>query len=302
MSYLTIPVIFLAIGYKFDEDKARRDPISSAQSLIVSTLVPYLLLSFVFLAANGLSTNGERTLLYGDPSSLGTIAQVLWFLPALLIAELVFETIILTLPRYRFLPIFLLGFIGASLPSALPWQLQAALLSLPLLFIGFAFGRTPLHHIEEGPLTLLMGAGMMSAAAIVIGPASFRTYTPIGYALFLIGSVGGGLVLMQLGRWFSRIDSRPMADLFHMFARHIAIIPSCTVSFAMLVAYLHPAGTGIYFLIATLFVGIMLSLCLCWCVDRIWPHIPSLRREKSAPAAMSPLFHVPVTSGPNEKK
>ncbi|OPY32601.1 MAG: hypothetical protein A4E32_01183 [Methanomassiliicoccales archaeon PtaU1.Bin124] len=223
------------------------------------------------------------------------MSEVLWFLPLLLVAELAFVLIVISMPKYRFIPIVLMGLAGTVLPS-LPWQVRAALVSQPLLYIGFAYSHSPLLQISEsGPLTLIMGAGMMSAAAVLIGPASFSPATPFEYALFLLGSVGAGIVLLQIGRWTTQLRSRSLTSLFHFFSRHAATMPSFTLAFILLLTYFHSIS-GIIGTLSLLAWGITLGLCLCWCSDHIVRHIhlPLVRKGPFIFSSLSQLPNVVV--------
>jgi len=230
-------------------------------------------------------------------NSTGAMAEVLWLLPALLLAELIFMIIMLTAQRLRALALALVGISGLLLPTQLPWQLQAVLLIQPLLYIGYAYRRYVVLRVVtgNGPLTFIMGAGMMSAAAVMAGPASMHVTDPRAYGMLIVGAIGGAMVLTQSANWISRWNATSLAVFAKFCSNHAISLAIWTVAFGLLSLETIYQGGSLMYTGMSLFIGLTLALSLCWCVDKVASHIHIPERKRhDVPAALSALFHLPM--------
>lgn len=219
LSAVRMPLFFIVSGYVFSSTKyfGRLHALLAARS--TSIVVPYVtagLLFYAFWALRQFADNSWKmawhepllSVFYGTYNAgLLEVNVSLWFLPALLMAQVIFCLVMgavrrksLIVQTLVFLAIAISGGL-AGMMAALPWGVDIGLFAQLFLFAGFKMK-------EAGLLERIKPIGWQSAALAVIFAAAVYYNGPVNMGLreynhiwlYLVGGLSGGCLLIQLIR------------------------------------------------------------------------------------------------------
>lgn len=179
-----MPLFFLISGYFIKRFEIRKSTIRSAKQL----LIPYAIATFVEMIAEILTAGGINgfkmvKVLFLDmigamckPSPMLPLFNgtwVLWFLPCLFLARIVFVAVMRLTEKIKYqwavrlLAFLLLSFAGMmlSLIGYFPWCIELMLVSLPLLYCGYLLHKHELFSDKRR--FLFAGAGAVIWALFI---------------------------------------------------------------------------------------------------------------------------------------
>lgn len=212
---INVPIFFILSGYLF----RIKDYKTILKSGFFNLLLPYSATAIILILISALKnkfnfeilTSSFPRILYGIKSTLyaaGTsnpvilghplnIIQIgaIWFLPAMFIANLLFNSILKVRQRFSIsdsnlsLIILLISYFGFILAkfAQLPWSLPAVLISLIFYWAGFLIKKY--DFVSKGNLSLFIIALIIWAVSAKIGPF----YINVGYAANPIVAIIGGI-------------------------------------------------------------------------------------------------------------